>query len=108
MYTFMPVACLALLLPYAAAAATPTTETGPVEVGPSWIDVTCMRPALPAQQDFARLAGIANFGQAYALRNRAMVDVQRHCQKGTQAVRLVIKASGAVDRRVAVVAHLPR
>lgn len=99
---------LAALLPLAAGAQSPTAETAPVEATPLWLDVACARPELPKQQDFARLAGIDNFGQAYALRSRTMVNVQHHCQAGAQTVRLVMQADAPLDRRVAVVVRQAR
>lgn len=83
------ITCLAALLPLAAGAETPATQTAPVEVAPLQIIVQCARPALPNQQAFARLAGIDNFGQAYAARNKAMLQTQRECKQGASAVQLV-------------------
>lgn len=51
--------------------------------------VDCARPVLPSQRAVAEFAGMANFGQAYALRERLMQDVQRACKRGAGQVRLV-------------------
>lgn len=71
---------LIALLPLAAAAAPSQTPA---------VLVDCARPVLPTQRAVAEMAGIANLGQAYALRTRLMLDVQRACKSGAGQVRLV-------------------
>lgn len=64
-----------------AGAASPTQATD--------LRVDCAHPALPSQRAVAEFAGVANFSQAYALRERLMLDVQRACKRGAGQVRLV-------------------
>jgi hypothetical protein len=82
-------ALVAALLPLAATAAPPATETTPVQVGPLQIFISCAEPELPNQVAFARLAGLDNAGQAYAARTKAMVQTQHECKRGFSAVQLV-------------------
>lgn len=79
----------ALLLAWSAQAQTPAAQTEPVQVAGVRIVIDCARPALPKQQAFAQLAGIANFSQAYAARAKAMLQSQHECQRGYSAVELV-------------------
>jgi hypothetical protein len=71
---------LAALAPLAAHASPP----------PAAITVDCARPSLPSQQDIARLTGVDNFGQAYAVRARLMAQAQRACQSPVGKVQLVV------------------
>lgn len=65
--------------------------------------IDCDHVHLPAQQAFARVAGIDNFGQAYAARARTMVRVERMCQQGTSTVLLVTQpASPSQDSKTAL------
>lgn len=73
-----------------AAATPPQTDT---------LLIDCERPALPDQHAVARLTGIDNLGQVYAVRARLMADAGRACQRaGAQQVRIVL-APQAVDAR---------
>ncbi|SFL09560.1 hypothetical protein [Lysobacter sp. cf310] len=64
--------------------------------------IDCERPALPDQQAVARLTGIDNLGQAYAVRARLMAEAGRACQRaGTQQVRIVSAPPATDARRLA-------
>jgi hypothetical protein len=63
--------------PLAAAAASPSDA----------LTVDCAR--LPSQRTVAEFTGIANFGHAYAERERLMSEVRRACKPGVRQVRLV-------------------
>ncbi|MGO4221555.1 hypothetical protein AB4Y64_06825 [Lysobacter sp. TAF61] len=75
---------LALLVPAAAAAQVADDATAPT------ITIDCQRPLLPSQQAIARLTGVDNPGQAYAVRTRLMIDTQRACQRSPGIVQLVL------------------
>jgi hypothetical protein len=77
---------LAAALPTIAVAAPPEAVT---------VMIDCQRPQLPSQQAIARLTGVDNFGQAYAVRARLMVDSQRACQNNVGAVQLTLSAPRA-------------
>ena len=74
-------AALAVLVPLGAKAETPAAGS---------VTVDCARPRLPSQQDVARLTGADNFRQAYTVRARLMVDIQRACQNPVGKVQLVV------------------
>lgn len=64
--------------------------------------IDCERPALPDQQAVARLTGIDNLSQAYAVRARLMADASRACQRaGARQVRLVLAPQAGDARRLA-------
>jgi hypothetical protein len=74
------------------------------ETRPGAIEIDCAHISLPAQQDYARIAGIDNFSQLYVVRNRAMIRVQRSCQQGAQTLLLVFEPAAPDPRqRVALV-----
>ncbi len=85
----------ALLLSVATFAA--AAQPAPDPMAPS-ITIDCQRPLLPSQQAIARLTGIDNMGQAYAVRTRLMVDTQRACQRNAGLVRLVLARTQATAR----------
>ncbi|KRD72484.1 hypothetical protein [Lysobacter sp. Root983] len=86
----------ALALAVLPAAATPPQD--------ATLLIDCARPALPDQQAVARLTGIDNLGQAYAVRARLMVDVGRACRRaGAQRVSIVLAPQAVDARRLAAV-----
>lgn len=89
----VPLAAAALALA-AALAAAPATASPPE---PVTITVDCARPTLPGQQAIARLTGVDNFSQAYAVRARLMGDAKRACQSASK-VQLVLGAAPEARR----------
>jgi uncharacterized protein len=86
----------ALVLIAAPAAATPPQAVS--------LLIDCERPALPDQQAVARLTGIDNLSQAYAVRARLMADASRACHRdGARHVRLVLAPQAGAARRLAAV-----
>ncbi|KRA17071.1 hypothetical protein [Lysobacter sp. Root604] len=84
-----------------ALAASPAFATPPQAAA---LSIDCARPALPDQQAVARLTGIDNLGQAYAVRARLMADVGRACRRaGAQRVRIVLAEQAGDARRLAAV-----
>lgn len=84
----------ALVLIAAPAAATPPQTVS--------LLIDCERPALPDQQAVARLTGIDNLSQAYAVRARLMADASRACHRdGAQRVRIVLAPPAGDARRLA-------
>lgn len=62
----------------------------------------CAPPRLPAQRQVGEWAGLHNFGQVYAARERLMARIGRVCQRhGVSRVQVV---SGLGESRVAVIA----
>lgn len=76
----IPALALIVALPLCATAAQPE---------PAGITMDCARPALPSQQQVARLAGLDNFGQVYAARERLMRQGLRACERGARQVVIV-------------------
>lgn len=64
------------------------------------ITIDCQRPKLPSQQAVARLTGIDNFGQAYAMRARLMTDARRACLRNP-GVDQVVMTRPQPSRRLA-------
>ncbi|UNK48239.1 hypothetical protein MNR01_10680 [Lysobacter sp. S4-A87] len=93
MNTRLFVLLLAVVAPVAAA----QSATDPMS---PTITIDCQRPLLPSQQDIARLTGVDNLGQAYAVRTRLMIDTQRACQRNAGIVQLVL-ANPQAPRRLA-------
>ncbi|AKC86733.1 hypothetical protein WQ53_08160 [Pseudoxanthomonas suwonensis] len=79
-------AAVAMAFAPARAASPDTAPAAP----PEGIVIDCDRPVLPSQKTIGELAEQHNFGQVYATRQRAMVEVQRAClREGVSAVLLV-------------------
>ena len=77
----------AAALAFAAAFVSTAASASPPE--PATITIDCARPTLPSQQAIARLTGVDNFSQAYAVRARLMGDAKRACQSAGK-VQLVL------------------
>lgn len=54
------------------------------------ITIDCQRPQLPSQQAVARLTGVDNLGQAYAMRARLMSDARRACLRNPGVDQVVM------------------
>jgi hypothetical protein len=93
--TASAVSLAAAALAFAAGLAPAAATASPPE--PVTITIDCARPALPSQQAIARLTGVDNFSQAYAVRARLMGDAKRACQSASK-VRLVLDAAPEARR----------
>lgn len=64
--------------------------------------IDCAHPVLPDQQAVARLTGLDNLGQVYAVRARLMADAGRACHRdGAQRVRIVLAPTAERERALA-------
>ena len=82
-----------------ALAALPAAASPPQTVS---LSIDCERPALPDQQQVARLTGIDNLSQTYAVRARLMAEAARACQRvGAEQVRIVLAPQAEPARRLA-------